>query len=136
MPDARTEPIDLAEKLARIATHWDPKLVAELNGQHLRLVKLLGEFVWHRHETEDELFLVLAGTLRMQLRDRELTVAPGEFVIVPHGTEHRPVADAEVHVLLLEPSVRPVDDHVVGVREALPRREDRPCIAHRFEGIS
>jgi mannose-6-phosphate isomerase-like protein (cupin superfamily) len=70
----------------------------------VKLVKLKGEFVWHAHDIEDELFLVVAGTLRMQFRDREVLVAPGEFIIVPHGTEHRPVADDEVHLLLLEPA--------------------------------
>lgn len=95
--------VNLAEKLSLISEPWSPKAVGAVNDFHVKLVKLQGEFVWHSHEVEDELFLVLAGTLRMQLRDRELAVGPGEFVIVPHGTEHRPVADREVHVLLLEP---------------------------------
>jgi len=98
------EKVNLTEKLSLFSELWSPKAVGAVNDFHVKLVKLRGEFVWHSHEVEDELFLVLAGTLRMQLRDRELTVAPGEFVIVPHGTEHRPVADAEVHVLLLEPN--------------------------------
>jgi mannose-6-phosphate isomerase-like protein (cupin superfamily) len=95
--------VNLAEKLARIRELWSPKAVGAVNDFHVKLVKLKGEFVWHSHEVEDELFLVLKGTLRMQLRDREISLEPGEFVIVPHGTEHRPVADDEVHVLLLEP---------------------------------
>jgi len=96
--------VNLAEKLALIGEHWSPKAVGAVNDFHVKLVKLAGEFVWHAHEQEDELFLVLSGTLRMQLRDGELRVGPGELVIVPHGTEHRPVADGEVHVLLLEPA--------------------------------
>jgi mannose-6-phosphate isomerase-like protein (cupin superfamily) len=96
--------VNLAEKLALIREYWSPKAVGQINDVHVRLVKLKGEFVWHAHEAEDELFLVLAGTLRMQFRDRELVVREGEFLVVPHGTEHRPVADDEVHVLLLEPA--------------------------------
>lgn len=95
--------INLSEKLALLSDHWAPKAVGAVNDFHVKLVKLRGEFVWHSHDAEDELFLVLRGTLRMQLRDGELSVGPGECVIVPHGTEHRPVADDEVHVLLLEP---------------------------------
>jgi mannose-6-phosphate isomerase-like protein (cupin superfamily) len=95
--------INLSEKLALFSDHWAPKAVGAVNDFHVKLVKLRGEFVWHSHDAEDELFLVLRGTLRMQLRDGELSVGPGECVIVPHGTEHRPVADDEVHVLLLEP---------------------------------
>ena len=95
--------INLAEKLSRFSDHWSPKVVGELNDFHVKLVKLQGEFVWHAHDTEDELFLVLKGRLRMQLRERVVTVEPGEFVIVPHGTEHCPAADEETHVLLLEP---------------------------------
>jgi mannose-6-phosphate isomerase-like protein (cupin superfamily) len=94
----------LAEKLARIARPWEPKIVAELNGQHVKLVKLDGEFVWHRHEREDELFLVLSGALRIELRDGKVELGPGELVVVPRGVEHRPVAAGEVHVLLFEPA--------------------------------
>lgn len=97
------EKVNLADKLARIQELWSPKAVGAVNDFHVKLVKLKGEFVWHSHEAEDELFLVLMGRLRMQLRDREISVEPGELVIVPHGTEHRPVADDEVHVLLFEP---------------------------------
>jgi mannose-6-phosphate isomerase-like protein (cupin superfamily) len=94
----------LAEKLARFTEHWSPHIVGELNGQHVKLVKFMGEFVWHHHEREDELFLVLQGRLRMGFRDREVTVEPGEFIIVPRGVEHLPTADEEVHVLLFEPA--------------------------------
>ena len=98
------EVVNLGERLARFATHWDPKIVGELNGQHVKLAKLLGEFVWHHHADEDELFLVLRGRLEMHLRDRTLVVGEGEFVVVPRGVEHRPVAREEVHVLLFEPA--------------------------------
>ncbi len=95
--------VSLAEKLALFQEPWSPRVVGAVNDFHVKLVKLKGEFVWHAHEVEDELFLVLKGRLRMQLRDGEVVVEPGELVIVPHGTEHRPVAEEEVHVLLLEP---------------------------------
>ena len=96
--------INLREKLTRFDAHWSPKIVAELNGQHVKLAKLLGEFVWHRHENEDELFLVLEGELRIELRDGEVTLRAGECVVIPRGVEHKPVAEAEVHVLLFEPA--------------------------------
>lgn len=96
--------VNLAEKLALIREHWSPRIAGELNGQHVKLVKFRGEFVWHRHEAEDELFLVVAGRFRMEFRDREVWLEEGEFLIVPRGVEHRPVADEEVHVLLFEPA--------------------------------
>ena len=96
--------VNLSDKLAQFQEFWSPRSVGALNDFHLKLVKLKGEFVWHSHEVEDELFLVLTGRLRMQFRDREVAVEPGEFIIVPHQTEHCPVADDEVHVLLLEPA--------------------------------
>jgi mannose-6-phosphate isomerase-like protein (cupin superfamily) len=95
--------VNLSQKLALFTEFWSPKAVAAVNEFHVKLVKLKGEFIWHSHEVEDELFLVLHGRLRMQFRDREVVVEPGEFIVVPHHTEHRPVADDEVHVLLLEP---------------------------------
>jgi mannose-6-phosphate isomerase-like protein (cupin superfamily) len=95
--------VNLSDKLARFQELWSPKAVGAVNDFHVKLVKLKGEFVWHSHEVEDELFLVLEGRLRMQFRDREVSVESGEFIIVPHQTEHHPVADDEVHVLLLEP---------------------------------
>ena len=97
------EKVNLEEKLSLISKHWDPKIVGELNGQHVKLVKLQGEFVWHHHDDEDELFLVLDGRLEMQFRDRAVTVSPGEFIIVPRGVEHRPAASVETQVLLFEP---------------------------------
>jgi len=101
--------VNLDEKLASFSDHWSPKIVGELNGQQVKLVKFQGEFVWHHHEQEDELFLVLGGSFRMDYRDdggaeKALEVGQGEFVIVPRGTEHRPVADREVQVLLFEPA--------------------------------
>lgn len=95
--------VNLEQKLGLIGEHWSPKAIAQVGDFQVKLVKLKGEFVWHSHQAEDELFLVLDGTLRMQFRDREVVVERGELIVVPHGTEHRPVADAEVHVLLLEP---------------------------------
>jgi mannose-6-phosphate isomerase-like protein (cupin superfamily) len=101
--DETIEKVNLKEKFALFDEHWSPKIVGELNGQHVKLVKLHGEFVWHHHEQEDELFLVLGGRLRMDFRDRHVWVEQGEFIIVPRGVEHRPVAEEEVHVMLLEP---------------------------------
>jgi mannose-6-phosphate isomerase-like protein (cupin superfamily) len=98
------EKVNLSEKLALFADHWSPKVIGELNGQQVKLVKFAGPFVWHHHEEEDEMFLVLAGSFRMELRDRTIEVAAGEFIIVPRGVEHRPVAEEEVHVLLFEPA--------------------------------
>ena len=99
--------INLAQKLSLFSDHYSPKIVGELNDSHVKLVKLQGEFVWHHHDAEDELFLVIKGTLRMGIREddaeREETIRPGEFIIIPHGVEHRPAADEEVHIMLLEP---------------------------------
>jgi mannose-6-phosphate isomerase-like protein (cupin superfamily) len=96
--------INLAEKLALFNTHWDPKIVGELNGQQVKLVKFQGTFVWHQHEQEDELFLVVKGEFDMEFRDRRVTLKEGELIIVPRGVEHRPMAEQEVHVLLFEPA--------------------------------
>ena len=98
------EKVNLAEKFARFTAHWQPKIVGELNGQQVKLAKFAGPFEWHRHEREDELFLVVRGRFRMELRDRNIELEVGEFLIVPRGVEHRPVADAEVEVLLFEPA--------------------------------
>jgi mannose-6-phosphate isomerase-like protein (cupin superfamily) len=96
--------VNLAEKLGRFAEFWSPRIVGELNGQHVKLAKLLGAFVWHKHDHEDELFLVVHGRFRMEFRDRQVWLEAGEFLIVPRGVEHRPVADEEAHVLLFEPA--------------------------------
>jgi mannose-6-phosphate isomerase-like protein (cupin superfamily) len=95
--------VSLADAFSRIDDHWKPRIAAELNGQHVKLVKFKGPFVWHHHDDEDELFLVLRGSFRMELRDRTIDLTAGEFLVVPRGVEHRPVADDEVDVLLFEP---------------------------------
>ena len=98
------EKVNLRDKLARFDTHWDPKVVGELNGQMVKLVKFLGPFVWHHHDAEDELFYVVKGRFRMEYRDHSVWIEEGEFVIVPRTVEHRPVADEEVAVMLFEPA--------------------------------
>lgn len=95
--------VNIAEKLALFSAHWSPKLVAQVNDTEVKLVKVQGEFVWHHHDTADELFLVLKGRLLMQFRDREEWIDEGEFIVVPRGVEHRPVAPQEVHIMLIEP---------------------------------
>lgn len=99
--------VNLAQKFAKFSDHWSPKIAGELNDSYVKLVKFSGEFVWHHHDAEDELFLVLDGTMRMHFREngveRHCDVRPGEFVIVPRGVEHKPAAEREVQVLLLEP---------------------------------
>jgi mannose-6-phosphate isomerase-like protein (cupin superfamily) len=98
------EKVNLREKLGLFAEHWQPKIVGDLNGQHIKLVKFQGPFVWHHHDNEDELFLVVKGRFLMEFRDKNVWLEEGEFVIVPRGVEHRPVADEEAHVLLFEPA--------------------------------
>ena len=98
------EKVNLVEKLTLFSEHWNPRIVGELNGQLVKLVKFQGPFTWHHHDDEDELFLVVKGRFRMELRDRSIDLEEGEFLIVPRGVEHRPVADEEVHVLLFEPA--------------------------------
>jgi mannose-6-phosphate isomerase-like protein (cupin superfamily) len=95
--------INIAQKFSLIQEYWQPKIAGELNDSYVKFAKLKGEFTWHKHEVEDELFLVIKGCLRILLRDREFSINEGEFVIIPRGVEHKPVADAEVHVILLEP---------------------------------
>ena len=98
------EKVSIGEKFALFDERWKPKIVGELNGQHVKLVKLLGEFVWHHHDDEDELFLVVKGRFRMEFRDTNVWIEEGEFIVVPRGVEHRPVAEEEAHVLLFEPA--------------------------------
>jgi mannose-6-phosphate isomerase-like protein (cupin superfamily) len=98
------EKVSLAEKFALFSDHWNPRIVGELNGQQVKLAKFKGAFVWHSHAHEDEFFLVVKGSFRMELRDKVVELQPGDFMIVPRGTEHRPVADEEAHVLLFEPA--------------------------------
>jgi mannose-6-phosphate isomerase-like protein (cupin superfamily) len=97
------EKVNIKEKFALFFDYWNPRIVGELNGQHIKLAKFKGEFVWHHHEHEDELFLVVKGRLLMQFRDKDVWLEEGEMIIVPAGTEHRPVAPEEVQVLLFEP---------------------------------
>ncbi|HKP15047.1 MAG TPA: cupin domain-containing protein [Gemmatimonadaceae bacterium] len=101
------KPINLAEKLAGFTEHWQPRTVAEFNGHDVMVVKAQGEFVWHKHDETDDLFLVLRGELTIELRDRSVTLRAGDLFVVPKGVEHRPVANEEVHVLLIEPSGTP-----------------------------
>ncbi len=98
-----TEVVNLAQKLSLFSEQWSPKIVGELNDSYVKVVKVQGEFVWHSHETEDELFLVLKGNLTIRLRDRDLHVGEGGLVVIPKGVEHLPVAEEEAHILLLEP---------------------------------
>ena len=100
----KPEKVNLADKLARIDEPWSPHIVGELNGQHVKLARLEGEFLWHHHQNEDELFLVLNGSLRMEMREGSVTLRPGEMLIVPRGVEHRPVAEPGTQVLLFEPA--------------------------------
>jgi mannose-6-phosphate isomerase-like protein (cupin superfamily) len=101
--EASMETVNLSEKFSQFSDYFRPRIIGDLNDTHVKAVKLKGEFVFHHHEKEDELFLVVKGTLRMKFRDREAVIGPGEFVIVPRGVEHCPVADEEVHLMLIEP---------------------------------
>lgn len=95
--------INIQQKFQRFSDHWSPKVIADLNDSHVKLAKIQGEFVWHQHEREDELFLILYGQLVIEFRDRTLTLNPGEMVVIPKGVEHRPVAAQEVGIMLIEP---------------------------------
>lgn len=95
--------IDIEEKLAQIDAYWTPHIVAELNGQYVKLAKLKGEFIWHSHEQEDEMFLVIKGNLQIKFRTHQIVIGPGQFAVVPKGIEHLPIAEEEVHVMLFEP---------------------------------
>ena len=97
------EKVNLADKLSLFDEHWSPKIVAELNDSYVKVVKFQDEFVWHHHDDEDELFVVVSGRMRMELRDGDVVVGPGELIVVPKGVEHRPVAEEETHVVLIEP---------------------------------
>lgn len=96
--------VNVAEALQSFSEHWQPRIVGELNGQHVKLVKLQGEFVWHHHDDEDEMFYVVRGAIDIELRDRTISLAEGELLVVPRGVEHRPVAKGEAHVMLFEPA--------------------------------
>lgn len=97
------EKVNLTQKFSQISDHWNPRIVGEVNDFHVKLVKLKGEFIWHHHDHEDEMFLIIKGRLLMKFRDRDVWLDEGEFVIVPHGVEHMPVAPEEVHLMLFEP---------------------------------
>jgi mannose-6-phosphate isomerase-like protein (cupin superfamily) len=98
------EKVNVPKKFEQIRDYWKPYIVAELNGQHVKLAKLKGEFVWHHHEREDEMFLVVKGKFRMEFRDKHVWIEEGEFIVVPRGVAHRPVAEEEAHILLFEPA--------------------------------
>jgi mannose-6-phosphate isomerase-like protein (cupin superfamily) len=111
--------INLAEKLAQFSEHWAPRTVAQLNDYDIMVVKVLGEFVWHAHPDTDDFFLVLQGRLTIRLRDREVTLSPGELFVVPRGVEHQPFAAEECHLLLIEPTGTP---NTGNTTTAAPRR--------------
>ncbi len=114
---------NLAEKFGLFKDYWSPQIVAELNGQYVKLVKFKGDFVWHHHDAEDELFLVVKGSMTMNFRDRQVVLSEGEAIVVPHGVEHKPFAADEVHVLLFEPKSTLNTGNVRSerTRESLPR---------------
>ena len=108
--------INLADKLNCFTDRWSPKIVADLNDSHVKLAKVQGEFVWHQHAEEDELFIVLQGNLTIELRDGQVQLGPGELVVIPKGVEHRPVAREEVHLMLIEPKgIRHTGDAITGL---------------------
>ena len=98
------ESINIQNKLNQFSDHWNPRIVGELNGQHVKIAKLKGEFIWHKHDNEDEMFLVLNGTLKIEFRDKTVEIKENEFIVVPRGVEHRPIADQEVSIMLFEPA--------------------------------
>ena len=116
------EVVNLAEKFGKFEDYWSPKIVGELNDFHVKLVKVKGEFVWHHHEVEDELFLVVKGRLLIRLRDRDILLNEGEFAVIPHGVEHMPCAEEETHILLLEPAATVNTGNVQNERTAVVER--------------
>ena len=114
------EVVNLEDKFARFSEHWKPKILAQLNDYHVKAVKLQGEFVWHRHAETDELFLVTKGSLMIHFRDRDVTIGPGELLVVPKGVEHMPVAEEECEVLLIEPAGTPNTGDAGGARTIEP----------------
>jgi mannose-6-phosphate isomerase-like protein (cupin superfamily) len=115
------EVVNLEDKFGRFRDHWSPKILAQLNDYHVKAVKLEGEFVWHRHDDTDELFLVTKGSLTIRFRDREITLGQGELVVVPRGVEHLPVAEEECEVLLIEPAGTPNTGDAGGARTVEPK---------------
>ena len=114
-----SDTIDLAEKLATFSEHWSPRTVAQFNACDIMVVKVEGEFVWHKHDDTDDFFLVLKGHLDIELRDRTVSLGPGQMFVVPYGVEHRPVAREEVHMLLIEPTGTP---NTGDAKTAAPRK--------------
>ena len=114
------KPINLAHKLAQFSDHWSPKTVAQFNGHDVMVVKAQGEFVWHQHDETDDLFLVLKGRLTIQMHDGDVTLGPGELFVVPKGVPHRPVAEEEVHLVIIEPTGTPN----TGDKSTAVRREE------------
>jgi mannose-6-phosphate isomerase-like protein (cupin superfamily) len=112
--------VNLEDKFGRISEHWSPKILAQLNDYHVKAVKLRGEFVWHRHDETDELFLVTKGSLVIRFRDREVVLGPGELLVVPKGVEHLPIAEEECEVLLIEPAGTPNTGDAGGPRTVEP----------------
>lgn len=112
--------VNVTEKLSLFHEHWQPRIVGELNGQQVKLAKLQGEFIWHSHGNEDEMFFVVKGSLTIELRDRNVQIEEGEFFIVPRGIEHRPVAANEVHIMLFEPATTVNTGAVVNERTYIP----------------
>ena len=98
------EKVNIKNKLEKFSDYWNPRIIGELNGQHVKLVKARGEFVWHKHDHEDEMFFVVEGNLKIEFRDHTATLGPNEFIIIPKGVEHRPVAEKEVSIMLFEPA--------------------------------
>ena len=96
--------INIQEKFTLFSEHWTPKIIGELNGQHVKLAKVKGEFIWHDHENEDELFFIIKGLLKIEFRDKTVELGPGEMYIIPKGVEHKPIAEEEAHLLLFEPA--------------------------------
>lgn len=98
------EKVNIADKLSMFDDHWSPRIIGKLNGQEVKIAKVKGEFVWHDHANEDEMFLILKGTLKLEFRDRTITLHEGEMLVIPKGVEHKPIAEDEVHLLLFEPA--------------------------------
>jgi len=99
----KIEKVNISQKLSLFSEYWSPKIVGELNGQYVKLAKLKGEFIWHKHQNEDEMFYVIKGKFKMEFRDKTIEINEGEFIIIPKGVEHKPVAEEEVSVMLFEP---------------------------------
>ena len=118
------EKINLADKLATFSDYFNPRIAGELNGQEVKLVKFKGEFVWHHHEQEDELFYVIKGSFDMHLRDKIITLNPGEFLIVPRGVEHKPVASEEVEIMLFEPNSTLNTGNIINERTVIAKKLD------------